>query len=614
MLPSARLFAPLLLALLWIAGVAPAQADLDAGPAAAAAGASQGLQPINGAIPVATAAPGESKLTERADGAHQAVPNVSGRTKTFHLVERAAPWALKPGMTVMANTYNGVVPGPVLQVNQGDTVVIDYTNTLSTPDTIHLHGIHGIPVSMDGVPGISQPLVTQGGHYRYTFVAGDAGTFIYHTHDAEAMLNSGLYGAIIVLPKTPSSAERGIAHDYLQMVSSWSVQSGPENEFTINGKEYPDTKQLEVKAGDRFKIRWVNISGENFHTMHSHGHDQLIVARDARPLAVADLEDTVLIGPGQRADVLITANAKPGTWLIHCHVADHVEDNGGMADGLITAIHYAGTPNTFAAMSTAMMPQMKTASTRPPLGLWMTVLLGAIAGFTIFLGLPIARSRRFSPQSVGVLNAIAIGILLYLVIEIASKATQPISQSVTAWHAGTAAFPTWLMTVFVGGLLLGLVGLGSGATHFARKAAQQADNPIVLSLIIAIGIGAHNFGEGLAIGASAASGATAIAVALIVGFGLHNATEGFGIAAPLVGRYVPSWAQIGLAGLIAGGPTFIGTIVGYQFYSPVLSVFFLAIAVGALVFVIGELWSVLKKTGVSALATTAMAGGFIVAF
>ena len=135
----------------------------------------------------------------------------------------------------------------------------------------------------------------------------------------------------------------------------------------------------------------------------------------------------------------------------------------------------------------------------------------------------------------------------------------------------------------------------------------------MLAAIIAIGIGAHNFGEGLAIGASAASGATAVALALIVGFGLHNATEGFGVAAPLVGRVVPSWAQIGLAGLIAGGPTFIGTIVGYSFYSPTLSVLFLAIAIGALVFVIGELWNVLRRTGLTAAVTATMCAGFLIA-
>ena len=182
-----------------------------------------------------------------------------------------------------------------------------------------------------------------------------------------------------------------------------------------------------------------------------------------------------------------------------------------------------------------------------------------------------------------------------------------------AWHAGGGAFPAALIAVFVAGLLIGLVGLGSAATHFTRQAAMHAENPIVLAAIIAIGIGAHNFGEGLAIGASAAAGATAVALALIVGFGLHNATEGFGVAAPLVGRVVPTWAQIGLAGLIAGGPTFVGTIIGYSFYSPTLSVLFLAIAVGALVFVIGELWSVLRRTGLTASVTATMCAGFLIA-
>jgi len=244
----------------------------------------------------------------------------------------------------------------------------------------------------------------------------------------------------------------------------------------------------------------------------------------------------------------------------------------------------------------------------------MTVALGAIAGFTIFLGLPVARARGVNVQMVAVLNALAIGILLYLVIEIARNATTPIVQGVASWHAGVAPFPTALVLVFIVGLSIGLTGLGSMASELTRRAASHADNPLLLSAIIAIGIGAHNFGEGLAIGASAASGATAIAVALIVGFALHNATEGFGVAAPLVGRIVPTWPQLALAGLIAGGPTFVGTIVGYQFYSPTLAVFFLSIAVGALVFVIGELWSVLRRTGLSAVVTAMMTVGFLIAF
>jgi ZIP family zinc transporter len=589
----------------------PSAALADADQSTSPNSTSLGLQPLSGPVPQATPAPGESGVIQRPDGAYQAIPSSRGRTKIFHLVERAAHWTLKPGLTVMANTYNGVVPGPALVVRQGDTLVLDYTNDGAVPDSIHMHGVHDIPVTMDGVGGISQPLVPPGGHFVYHFVADQAGTFIYHTHDDEAMLDSGLYGAIIVEPSAPRPVERGVAHDFLEIISSWQIQSAAENHFTLNGKEYPSTRALDVRSGQRFRIRWINISGEAFHTMHTHGHYQQVIARDASPVDYRDIQDTILVAPGQRVDVVLDANAKPGTWLIHCHVLDHIEDSAGMPAGLVTAIHYAGTPNTLTAMYRAMRPA--AGATTRALSFGMTVLLGAIAGFTIFLGLPIARARRLSAQTIALLNALAIGILLYLVVEIAQNAILPISQGLNAWHAGGGAFPTALILVFTAGLLVGLVGLGSVATHFARQAAIHAENPLVLAAIIAIGIGAHNFGEGLAIGASAAAGATAIALSLIVGFGLHNATEGFGVAAPLVGRVVPSWAQIGLAGVIAGGPTFVGTIIGYSFYSPTLSVLFLAIAVGALVFVIGELWSVLRRSGLTASVTATMCAGFLIA-
>ncbi|MDQ2680571.1 MAG: multicopper oxidase domain-containing protein [Candidatus Eremiobacteraeota bacterium] len=592
---------------------APAFADADLGPAQAASTANLGLQPLTGPIPKATPAAGESAVRRRPDGAFQAIPDVRGRTKTFHLVERDAPWTLQPGLTVMAKTYNGVVPGPVLEVHQGDRVVIDYTNAQAIPDSIHLHGIHDIPVAMDGVAGISQPLVPPGGHFRYAFVAGAPGTFLYHTHNNEAQLDSGLYGAIIVLPSHPTANERGLGGDFVEVLSSWQIQSAVENHFTINGKEYPATQSIDVRKDERFRIRWINISGEEFHTMHTHGHYQQVIARDARPVTYDDVEDTVLLGPGQRIDVAVKADAQPGTWLVHCHVMDHIENDAGMPDGLITVIHYIGTPNTMAAMGPAMMPAMPKRNLPTPLGFWLTTLLGAIAGFTIFLGLPIARARKLRPQTIAILNAVAIGILVYLVVEIATNATAPILRGVVNWHGRVGAFPVLLSVVFVAGLLIGLVGLGSMTMQFAKRAAQTAENPLMLGAMIAVGIGAHNFGEGLAIGASAASGATAIAVGLIIGFALHNATEGFGIAAPVAGRAIPTWGQIGLAGLIAGGPTFLGTMIGYHFDSPVLSVLFLAIAVGALVFVIGELWSVLKRTGLTVAVTAMMSVGFVIA-
>lgn len=595
--------------------IAPAHADTDE-TTAGVNPATVGLQPLRGAIPVSTPAPGESRLVRREDGTFAAVPDARGRTRTFHLVERDAPWTLQPGLTVMAKTYNGVVPGPTLVVHQGDRVVIDYRNDQRVPDTMHLHGIHGIPIDMDGVGGISQPMVVNGGSYRYEFVARDPGTFIYHSHDNEEMVDSGLYGAIIVLPAHPSPQERADRDD-VEMLSSWAIQSISENHFTINGKEYPATAPITVRKGQRVRIRWINMSGENFHTMHTHGHYQRVIARDAQPVAQPDVEDTVLVGPGQRADVIVDANQAPGNWLVHCHVLDHTEDNQGMPDGLITTIHYEGTPDRGAAMNRAMRSMLPSfgSATRGPLSFAWTVILGAIAGLTILLGLPVARMRNISPAAIGILNAIAIGILVYLVVEIAGNATAPLVRAVQALHAGagTMGGTLSLAVAYVGGLFLGLVGLGALAMRMAKRAAAQAHDPYVLAAVIAIGIGAHNFAEGLAIGASAASGATAIAIGLIVGFGLHNATEGFGIAAPLAGRVVPRWRLLALAGVIAGGPTFFGTVIGYAFHSPVLSVLFLATAIGALVFVIGELWSVLRRTGITPLMTSALACGFVIA-
>ncbi len=596
-----------------------ADADDNLGPLGPNSNA--GLQPIVGPVPMPTAAPGESVLRMREDGTFAAIPSVHGNTKTFHLTARPAPWALKRGLRVVANTYNGVVPGPTLVVNEGDQVVIDYRNSLTVPDTIHLHGIHGIPDTMDGVAGISQPMVQPGGSFRYTFRASQPGTFIYHTHDNEAMLDSGLYGAIVVLPSHPRPEER-VDRDDVEIVSSWQIQSTGENHFTINGREYPATLPIEVREGQRVRIRWINISGEEWHTMHTHGHDQLLIARDAQPVVSRDVQDTVAIGPGQRLDVVITANQKPGNWLVHCHVLDHTEDAQGMPAGLITEIHYQGVPYLLPHMRVEMyhaMPPMTSSSAgpsrAPPSFAW-TALLGAIAGFTIFLGLPIARMRHVSPAAVGALNALAIGILVYLIVEIAGNATAHVFNAIHTWRLGGPLLPVVdLGALYIAGLLGGLVGLGALAGKIAHnEAAGVAGRPLAIAGMIALGIGAHNFAEGLAIGASAASGATAVALTLIIGFALHNATEGFAVAAPMAGRVVPSWGTLTRLGIVAGGPTFVGTLVGYQFSSPELNVFFLTIAVGALIYVVGELWSVLKRQGLTIAATTMLAVGFVVAF
>jgi ZIP family zinc transporter len=216
-----------------------------------------------------------------------------------------------------------------------------------------------------------------------------------------------------------------------------------------------------------------------------------------------------------------------------------------------------------------------------------TVILGSIAGLTIFLGLPLARIRVVAPRYTAFLNALAIGILFFLFVDIVEHAIAPVEAAIRAQPADLPL----LLGVLIGGFGLGLLSL----VYYMRRASSgPAFTSSHLAIAIAAGIGLHNFSEGLAIGSSAQRGDLALALTLVVGFGLHNVTEAFGIAAPLAGKR-PSWALLGLVGIIGGGPNFLGTIIGYTFSSPPVSVLFLSVAAGALVFVIGELFASGRK-------------------
>ncbi|MBV9272248.1 MAG: hypothetical protein JO165_14225 [Candidatus Eremiobacteraeota bacterium] len=186
-----------------------------------------------------------------------------------------------------------------------------------------------------------------------------------------------------------------------------------------------------------------------------------------------------------------------------------------------------------------------------------------------------------------------------------------------AWQSGGGdanAFLT-LLIIFIVGLGVGLIGLVFGTKSFMRSAKEAAHgNALTLSLIIAAGIGMHNFAEGLAIGQSAATGAIQLALMLIIGFGLHNATEGFGIAAPLMQVDNVRWRFLALAGIIGGAPTFIGTIVGYWLVSPAMSVLFLTLAAGAIIFVISEMLHVARRVGFVEVGVIGLALGFLVAY
>jgi ZIP family zinc transporter len=242
-----------------------------------------------------------------------------------------------------------------------------------------------------------------------------------------------------------------------------------------------------------------------------------------------------------------------------------------------------------------------------------TLVLGGIAGFTIYCGLPMGRMRNLSPRVGVALNAVATGILIFLFWDVVSHGVEPVEGHLEAHQWGSfigygallsVGFAAGMMSlVYYDGWLKNkratpLVGPGAAAVdEFRARSWFETLTPgRRLALLIATGIGLHNFGEGLAIGQSAAAGELSLALVLIIGFGLHNATEGFGIIGPMsTETETPSWGFLGLMGLIGGGPTFLGTVVGQAWVSPALGVAFFAVAGGSILYVVIQLLEVCRR-------------------
>jgi ZIP family zinc transporter len=269
-----------------------------------------------------------------------------------------------------------------------------------------------------------------------------------------------------------------------------------------------------------------------------------------------------------------------------------------------------------------------------------TVALGAIAGLTIFLGLPLGRVKGVDDRLRVGLAMFSVGILAFIFMDVTKHGEEILEAAVAHYKAHTTGFGhvLGLFALLATGFTAGTAGIS--AVERRLRARRPAPAPIAggeaeavltpreiaraqesagdarqralqTGMVIAVAIGLHNFAEGLAIGVSAKAGAIGLATVLIIGFGLHNATEGFGIVGPL-GGVRPSWKWLGLAGLIGGGPTFLGTIVGYQVNSEPLELMFYALAGGAVLYVIGEIWMGMRRYGYRTFGLYLIAAGFLV--
>jgi len=269
-----------------------------------------------------------------------------------------------------------------------------------------------------------------------------------------------------------------------------------------------------------------------------------------------------------------------------------------------------------------------------------TTLLGAIAGVTIYLGLPVGRLQRIDERVRVGLSMFSAGILAFIFMDVTAHAESIVQATLAQFKHGHASFGhlLWLFALLAVGFLLGTAGIAAAerrlmparrslpapiaggalggvvtAEETARLHAEGAlarATALRTGMTIAIAIGLHNFAEGLAIGVSARAGAIGLATVLIIGFALHNATEGFGIVGPL-GGVRPSWRWLGLAGLVGGGPTFLGAMVGFQVHSAPLELSFYALAGGAILYVIGEIWAAVRRYDHRELGLYLLAGGFL---
>jgi ZIP family zinc transporter len=265
-----------------------------------------------------------------------------------------------------------------------------------------------------------------------------------------------------------------------------------------------------------------------------------------------------------------------------------------------------------------------------------TAALGALAGFTIFLSLPFGRLSRLGPRTRVALSMFAVGVLAFLFVDVLEHGFAIVEDAVTSYkdHQNGFGRVAGLTLLLGGGFAAGSAGLallerrmrpsrplppiaggstdtlGAGDVELASRAkAAQRSWALRTGMTIAAAIGVHNFAEGLAIGVSARAGEISLATVLIVGFALHNATEGFGIVGPL-GSVVPSWRWLGLVGLIGGGPTFLGAMAGYEVTSEPLELAFYAVAAGAILYVIGEIWQGMRRMGHRELGMCLLALGF----
>jgi manganese oxidase len=249
--------------------------------------------------------------------------------KVFHISADVVKTEFIPGKEVFAWGYNGSVPGPTIEVVEGDHCRFIFHNNLPEPTTIHWHGLE-IPIEMDGMPAISQPVIQPGGTFTYEFKLHQKGTFFYHSHMAMQEM-MGMIGLFIIHPK--KEFDPPVDKDFGLILQEWALLPNNPipntlamefNWLTINGKAAPATTPMIIKLGERVRMRFINM-GMDHHPMHLHGNTFYITGTEGGrvPRSAWTPGNTVLVGVAQARDIEFDA-VFPGDWMVHCHLPHHM--------------------------------------------------------------------------------------------------------------------------------------------------------------------------------------------------------------------------------------------------------------------------------------------------
>jgi FtsP/CotA-like multicopper oxidase with cupredoxin domain len=271
-------------------------------------------------------------------------PKIENGVKVFNLDVSLIKWNILPDVQVAAYAFNRQVPGPRIQVTEGDRVRIVVKNNLPEPTSAHWHGMI-LPNAMDGAADVTQKPIAPGASFTYEFTVKQPGTYFYHSHqDVDRQQTLGMYGALIVAPKDKSNTP-AYDQDIVIQLQEWTFKQGytfpampmeglMPNFFTINGKAFPTTETINTKVGEKIHFRFIGSNNAFIHPMHIHGGPFKIIETDSNSLpATAQIEkDTINVGPGERYNVIWTARDQ-GKWLLHCHIPHHTTNNNAEVQG-----------------------------------------------------------------------------------------------------------------------------------------------------------------------------------------------------------------------------------------------------------------------------------------